>query len=82
MLENIKFWKAKKFVELTRARYYTAGFTYSATVAGNRTIFTIEPQNIKAIFADRFDDFDVGWFRLKAFAPTIGEVLITSDGAR
>lgn len=82
MLENIKFWKAKKLVELTRARYYTAGFTYSATVAGNRTIFTIELQNIKAIFADRFDDFDVGWFRLKAFAPTIGEVLITSDGAR
>lgn len=82
MLENLRSWKAKVFLELTRARFYIAGFTYSAKIAGNRTIFTVEPENIKAIFADRFEDFDVGWVRLRAFAPTIGEVLITSDGAR
>ena len=82
MLENLKAWKAKSFLELLRQRFHTAGSTYSATVAGKRYIFTIEPENIKAVFADRFDDFDAGWPRLQAMAPTIGEVLITSDGGR
>ena len=82
MIENLKAWKAKALLELQTSRFYTAGFTYSATVAGSYTTFTIEPENIKAVFADRFNDFDVGWLRLRAFAPTIGEVLITSDGAR
>ena len=82
MLENLKAWKGKTFLELLRQRFHTAGPTYSATVAGKRYIFTSEPENIKAVFADRFDDFDAGWARLPAMAPTIGEVLITSDGAR
>ena len=82
MLENIKSWKAKRYLEMCQARFYSAGFTYSATIAGDLIISTIEPENIKAVFADRFDDFDVGWLRLRAFAPTIGEVLITSDGAK
>ena len=82
MLENLRAWKAKKLLELTTARFYKVGFTYSATIGGNPTVFTIEPENIKAIFADRFDDFDVGWLRLLIFAPTFGEVIITSDGAR
>ncbi len=82
MLENLKAWKARKFLELARKRYNIAGLTYSATVAGNRTIFTIEPENIKAVFADHFDDFDVGWLRLRGFGPAFGEILFTSDGAR
>ena len=44
-------------------------------------MFTIEPENFKAIFADKFEDFDVGWQRLRAMGPVLGEVLITSDGA-
>lgn len=44
-------------------------------------MFTIEPENFKAIFADKFEDFDVGWQRLRAMRPVLGEVLITSDGA-
>lgn len=82
MHENLKAWKAKSLLELLRQRFHTAGSTYSATVAGKRYIFTIEPENIKAVFADRFDDFDAGRPRLRAMASAIGEVLITSDGAR
>ncbi|MCJ1279242.1 hypothetical protein MMC21_007066 [Puttea exsequens] len=65
-----------------RSRFDLAGYTYSATVGGIPSIFTIEPANIKAIFADKFDDFDAGWLRRRAFAPAIGDVLITSDGPR
>ncbi|KAL8703953.1 MAG: hypothetical protein Q9201_002876 [Fulgogasparrea decipioides] len=82
MLEDFKSWKAGRLLDRMRSRFQRAGNTYSATVAGNKTIFTIEPENIKAIFADRFNDFDAGWLRRRAFAPSIGDVLITADGPR
>ena len=82
MLENMKSWKQKRYLALQKFRYETVGLTFSARVAGNSMIFTIEPENFKAIFADKFEDFDVGWQRLRAMGPVLGEVLITSDGAR
>ena len=82
MLQSLKAAKAAKLLDVMRSRFRLMGHTYSATVAGNNCIFTMEPQNIKAIFADRFDDFDAGWQRRRAFAPSIGDVLITADGDR
>ncbi|KAL8896090.1 MAG: hypothetical protein Q9207_007884 [Kuettlingeria erythrocarpa] len=82
MLENVKSWKAGRLLERLQSRFHRASNTYSATVAGNNVIFTIEPENVKAIFSEQFDDFDVGWIRRRAFAPSIGDVLITSDGAK
>ena len=64
-----------------RWRFGKAGFIYGATVAASPTIFIIEPENIKTVFAERFSDFDAGWLRRRAFAPAIGDVLITADGA-
>lgn len=82
MLDNFKSWKAGQLLDRTRSRFRQVGNTYSATVAGMPSIFTIEPENIKAIFSEKFDDFDSGWLRRRAFAPSIGDVLITADGAR
>ncbi|KAL8751600.1 MAG: hypothetical protein Q9184_006022 [Pyrenodesmia sp. 2 TL-2023] len=82
MLENIRSLKAGRLLDLMRSRFQHMGNTYSATVAGNLMIFTVEPENIKAIFADRFHDFDAGWIRRRALAPAVGDVLITADGAR
>ena len=82
MVRNFKSWKAGRLLDQMRSYFRLAGNTYSATVAGNTTVFTIDPENIKAIFADRFNDFDSGWLRRRAFAPAIGDVLITADGAR
>lgn len=61
MLENFKSWKAGRFLDRLQSRFDRAGNTYSATVAGDRITYTMEPENIKAIFADKFDDFDTGW---------------------
>lgn len=82
MLQTFKAAKAARLLDESRSRFRLMGNTYSATVAGSRKIFTVEPQNIKAIFADRFNDFDSGSLRRRAFAPSIGDVLITADGAR
>lgn len=82
MLQNVKCWKEGRLLARLRQRFVEVGNTYSATVAGSHMIFTIEPANIKAIFSDKFDDFDAGWIRRRAFAPSIGDVLITADGPR
>lgn len=82
VLENLRCWKAGRLLDQLRSRFERVGNTYSATVAGTTTFFTMEPENIKAIFADRIDDFDSGWLRRRAFAPSIGDVLITADGPR
>ncbi|KAL9627082.1 MAG: hypothetical protein Q9204_006823, partial [Flavoplaca sp. TL-2023a] len=82
MLQSFKAAKAARLLDDLRSRFRLMGNTYSATIAGNNYIFTMEPQNIKTIFADRFDDFDAGWQRRRAFAPSIGDVLISADGAR
>ncbi|KAL9024620.1 MAG: hypothetical protein Q9196_006386, partial [Gyalolechia fulgens] len=81
MLENIKSWKAGRLLDRLQSRFERAGNTYSATVAGSSMIFTIDPENIEAIFAENFNDFDTGWIRRRAFAPSIGDVLITADGS-
>ena len=82
MLENLKAWKASRLLDQLRSRFQRVGNTYRATIAGNRMIFTVEPENIRAIFADQFNNFDSGWVRRRAFAPAIGDVLITADGPR
>ena len=82
MLDNIRCWQKNTLLTRHRWRYETAGTTYGCTIAGQDTIFTIEPDNIKTVFSDRFSDFDAGWLRRRAFAPTIGDVLITADGAK
>ena len=82
MLENFRCWKAGTFLNQLKMRFQQAGNPYSATVAAQRLIFTIEPEDIKAIFADRFDDFGCGWLRRRNFAPAIGDVLIIADGPR
>ncbi|KAL8670018.1 MAG: hypothetical protein Q9168_005419 [Polycauliona sp. 1 TL-2023] len=79
MLRNVKAAKATRLLPDLRSRFRLMGNTYSATVAGNRNIFTIEPRNIKAIFADRFNDFDTGWQRRRAFAPSIGNKQLFTD---
>lgn len=67
MLENFKAWKTGRLLDRMQSRFRRAGNTYSATLAGQSMIFTIEPENIKAIFAEQFNDFDAGWSMPLAF---------------
>ena len=82
MLDNIRCWQKNTLLTRHRWRYETAGPTYGCTIAGQDTIFTTEPENIKTVFSDGFSDFDAGWLRRRAFAPAIGDVLITADGPK
>ncbi|KAL8734759.1 MAG: hypothetical protein Q9181_003066 [Wetmoreana brouardii] len=80
MLESFKASKSGRLLDQARSRFREIGNTYSATIAGTTVVYTIEPSNIKTIFAGKFDDFDIGWWRRRAFAPAFEDVLITVDG--
>ncbi|KAL8882950.1 MAG: hypothetical protein Q9198_000126 [Flavoplaca austrocitrina] len=82
MLENFRSWKADQLLDRMQSRFQRVGNTYSAKLAGQRITFTVEPENIKAIFADQFNDFDIGYIRRRAIEPSIGDMLLTADGSR
>ena len=46
---------------------------------GNTVYNTMDPENIKAILATKFEDFGVGP-RLDFFGPLLGNGIFTSDG--
>lgn len=50
-------------------------------LGGKKDLETIEPENIKAIFATKFNDWVIGDFRQEAFRPVFGTNIINSDGA-
>lgn len=61
-LENVELSKTGGFMERVRERY--AGIrggvhTYTQLILGDRAINTSEPENIKAILATQFKDFEL-----------------------
>lgn len=54
--------------------------TFSLDVMGKRTIFTRDPENIKAVLGTQFNDFCLG-MRRPQFAPLLGDGIFTLDGA-
>ncbi|KAL4820258.1 cytochrome P450 [Aspergillus spinulosporus] len=61
--------------EITRAN----GQTMSAVLLDKRYISTSDPENIKAVIATNFADFDLGE-RNEAFRPLLGTGIFTQDG--
>ena len=59
----------------------TYGNTFSSKQWGKTKIFTIEPQNLQAVFAKDFASWGVQPLRLFPFEPFIGKGIMDSDGA-
>ena len=60
-----------------------AGFdarTYESNLLGRRLIITTEPENVKAILATQFKDFNLPPTRRLAFGRLLGNGIFTSDG--
>lgn len=56
-------------------------YTCELTVMGRRTIFTSDPENIKAILATQFNDFGKGDIFHKEWTEFLGNSIFTTDGA-
>jgi len=74
--------KSSNSLQANLKRFETAGGdTYQATVLGRTFINTKDPENIQAVLATNFKDFDLGQSRIKTFDPFLGKGIFTSDGA-
>lgn len=72
--------RRETFAQLRRVQE-RSGFraTVREQALGQFIIFTVDPENIKAMLATQFKDFGLG-FRHGAFAPLLGEGIFTLDG--
>jgi hypothetical protein len=79
-LQRLKDGKNNNTLWRAIGRYQKAGNTLSFVVMGKTIFATIEPENLKAILATQFEDFDLGQ-RLAFWAPLAGAGIFTTDGA-
>ena len=66
---------------MIKGRYGIVGATtFTAQLPGQQFIQTAEPENIKAMLATQFKDFELPAIRKGAFAPIFGHGIFTTDG--
>lgn len=56
--------------------------TWTTDMFGGRSLFTIEPANIKALLATQFKDYALGPRRKQCFSPIFAHGIFTDDGER
>ncbi|KAK9364725.1 cytochrome P450 [Lipomyces kononenkoae] len=74
----MRFLRAHKLLEYMTADFGKHGTTFGASVLGQQNIWTIEPENIKALLATKFNDYGLGT-RYNAFFPLLGDGIFTLD---
>jgi len=79
---NLRLSKNGGFLEDLRNRYEkTVGaYTFTQLTLGERMILTAEPENIKAVLATQFKDFELPPRRKAALHPIFGHGIFTTDG--
>lgn len=66
-------------IQLHDSLYKIYGNTFKQTIPTNEVLFTIEPENVKAILTSQFNDFGLG-HRAKTFWPLLGDGIFNADG--
>ena len=82
--ENVKLSKeGGLWIELEKRYNRINGgvHTFSQLLLGEEVINTAEPENIKAILATQFKDFELPPRRKESFHPVFGRGIFTTDGA-
>lgn len=82
---TIKHKNLEKWLEFfTAAKADGSGngsYTCELQVMGRRTVFTSDPENIKAILATQFSDFGKGEIFHREWREFLGDSIFTTDGA-
>ncbi|KAK9238927.1 cytochrome P450 [Lipomyces kononenkoae] len=74
----IRSLRAHKLMEYMTTEFGKHGTTFGTSALGKQNVWTIEPENIKALLATNFNDFGLGT-RHDAFLPLLGEGIFTLD---
>lgn len=76
-----RVYNARKFLEATRNRFIDNNSrTLSLQILHMKFVMTIEPENLKAMMATNFKDFNLADTRKASFTPLLGRGIFTSDG--
>lgn len=74
--------KAHRLLEANQQRFAKMNAkTFSMTNMGKTSIYTIEPENVKAMLATQFQSWSLPELRKTAFHPLFGHGIFTNDGA-
>jgi cytochrome P450 len=80
-IENVKLSRNGGFVDAVRSRFERLECgTFQQLMMGRALIHTCEAENIKAILAAQFKDFNLTTTRKAAFEPIFGHGIFTTDG--
>ncbi|KAF7846157.1 hypothetical protein BT93_L5092 [Corymbia citriodora subsp. variegata] len=71
--------RQKELLDFWTSAFNTYGKTFTISSLRGSTIFTTEPENFKALYATRFDDFAVAPPRAR-LVPLLGTSMFVSDG--
>ena len=80
-LESYLSLRRHRFLDNSRERFKLHGATYKTNMLGENVIFTIDPENIKAVLATNFSDYSLGDRRKGALTHIFGYGIITTDAA-
>ncbi|KAI7777688.1 hypothetical protein LA080_003181 [Diaporthe eres] len=79
IITNIRAFRNNRFLELLSTRFREAGPTWEVRGFHRRSIFTADPENVKALLSLRFKDFTLGG-RQRIMGPLLGQGVFASDG--
>ncbi|KAL8658600.1 MAG: hypothetical protein Q9226_000890 [Calogaya cf. arnoldii] len=80
LVRHKKAAKQRKWLELARERFIRHGNTIQLKFGFTNIVFTMEPENLKAMLATKFNDWNMPDRRKAVFEPIIGRGIFTSDG--
>ncbi|KAI9744551.1 MAG: hypothetical protein M1818_002080 [Claussenomyces sp. TS43310] len=80
-LQKLRSLSRHTYLEDTTRLHTDVGATFEETMWGSTAIVTIEPENVKAIMATQFNDFELSDQRIRAFEPLTGQGIFSSNGA-
>lgn len=69
-----------QFLVEHQRRYDTYGHTFEALNFGSRAIYSVHPENIRAVFSKNAADWGIQPLRLRHMSPFCGTGFITTDG--
>ncbi|TFB06368.1 Cytochrome P450 52A1 [Trichoderma ghanense] len=75
--KNLELWRDIFFANSTYTTY-----TCEMRVLNERVIFTVDPENVKAVLATQFHDFGKGPGFKDEWAELLGDSIFTTDGAQ
>ncbi|KAH6706586.1 cytochrome P450 [Leptodontidium sp. MPI-SDFR-AT-0119] len=80
IIQLLQALRQNRFLDYINELFSNHGNTFSYNTLGTQSIWTTDPENIRACLSTQSQDFEVGATRHKVIIPLVGHSILTSDG--